>query len=506
MTTAAYTDEERTRGQRAMVVEGVFARAMEGLTGGVILAGFALALGASDFEIGLVAAIPFLAQLAHIPAVAFLVRFGNTKRLAIWGSVAARSIFFAIAVLPFVALPLRPATALLPLLIAYATFATFSGGAWQVWIRGLVPRATLGSYFGRRMAILSFVGLITIVAAGQFLDRWQGDPHVAFGILFALGGMMGLASSIVLTGAPIQESSTRARLSLVKLLREPFADANYRRLLFFFAAWGFAANIALPFLSIVLLRTLGFSFGVVTGLAALSQVSNILGFRLWSPLTDRFGNKPVLGLSGSVFLVGMVLWAFAPKSPSTGTLVLAGVVHILLGFALAGLDVGSNGIVMKLAKEEEAPAYLASASVVKAVAAGIAPLLGGILATVLADRRVGFRLTWSGGSSGEHYVDAVTFVGHEYLFLLSIVFCLYALHRLLAVNEEGEAPPRAVLRAMRREVGAVGSVAGMRQFAHAASYIVEAAYRFERSLDVRRALADDDEEKGSSPPPPLGGP
>ncbi|HVM46344.1 MAG TPA: MFS transporter [Candidatus Thermoplasmatota archaeon] len=488
-----YTEQERAKGLRVMIVEGVFSRAMEGVTGGVILAGFALALGASDFEIGLVASIPFLAQLAHVPTVAYLARFRDRKRLATYAAAASRLIFFAMALLPFMALPVRPVAALIPLLVAYATLATFSGGAWQVWVRELVPRERLGAYFGKRMAILSAVGLVTVVAAGQFLQRWPGDARLAFGILFAAGGVFGLVSAAILSTAPSRRSDTLPDGRLVELLRRPFADANYRRVLVFLGAWGFAANLALPFLSVMLLRTLGFGFGVVTALAAASQLSNLLGLRLWAPLTDRFGNKPVLGLSGAVFLVSMALWAFLPKSASTGTLVLASFVHVLLGFALAGLDIASNGVVMKLAPEDEAPAYLASASVAKALAAGVAPLLGGFIATVLAERRFSVRLAWE-QPGAERAVNAVSFIGHEYLFALSVILCLYALHRLLAFQEEGEAPPQAVVRALRREVGQVSSVAGMRQFAHAASYVVEAAYRFERSLDVRR-LRDAERER-----------
>lgn len=479
-----------------MVLEGAFSRAMEGLTGGVVLAGFALALGASDFEIGLVAAIPFLAQLAHVPAVALIRLAPDRKPLVVWAALGARALFFAMALVPFLDLPVRPVTALVPLLVAYATIATLGGGAWQVWVRELVPRETLGAYFGKRMAVLSGVGLVTILVAGQFLERFPGDERVAFAILFAAGGVAGLVSAAVLGTAPSARSDALAREGLVAMLREPIADANYRRVLVFLAAWGFAANIALPFLSVMMLRTLGFSFGAVTALAAVSQLSNVLGLRLWAPLTDRFGNKPVLGLAGSVFLVGMAAWAFLPKTPSNATLLLAGFVHVLLGFALAGLDIASNGVVMKLAKEEDAPAYLASASVVKAVAAGVAPLVGGLLATFLSTRRFSVRLALDVEGS-ERGVNAVSFIGHEYLFLVSVVLCLYALHRLLAFHEEGEAAPGEVVRAMRREVGAVGSIAGIRQFAHAASYVVEAAYRFERSLDVRRAFGDEDD-----PPPP----
>jgi MFS family permease len=239
--------------------------------------------------------------------------------------------------------------------------------------------------------------------------------------------------------------------------------------------------VALPFVSVVLLRTLGYSLVVVTLLAALSQVANISGLQLWAPLTDRYGNKPVLGLSASVFLVGMLLWALVPKEPGTGVLVAAGVVHVLLGFAIAGLDVASNNVTLKLAPEDEAPAYLASASVVKAVAAGVAPLLGGLVVTLVGGREYRFQVAWS-SPGGEGALTYFRLGPYDVLFLASAVLGLYAAHRLLGFREEGEAPPEAVARAMRRDTPQISSIAGMRTFAHVASYMVETAYRVEKAI------------------------
>lgn len=485
---------------RAMILEGVFSRAMESVTGGVVLAGFALALGATDFEIGLLASIPFLAQLAHIPAVALLRKWPDRRPLAVWGAAVARLLFFAMALVPFASLPLRPVHALIPLLVAYAVFATLSGAGWQVWVRELVPRDRLGRYFGRRMMILTFVGLVTLLAAGQLLswvtaNRPEGAIP-AFAGLFAAGGVLGLVSAALLRRAPSRPSEAAHAAPFPECLKDPFRDANYRRLLVFLAAWGFAANLALPFVSVVLLRTLGYGLGTVTLLAATSQVANIAGLRLWGPLTDRFGNKPVLGLSASVFLLGMLAWSVVPKTPGGTVLAAATLVHILWGFAIAGLDVASNGVVMKLAPESDAPSYLASASVVKALATGVAPLLGGLAATLLADRSFAVRLAW-GGPEGESVVTALRFAQHDFLFLASFVLGLYAIHRLLGFREEGEVGPETVMRAMRRDVTGPMSVAGMRQFAHVASYLVEAAYRFEQRLELAPRKGS-----GTGPHPP----
>lgn len=485
----AYSEAEQRAGQRAMILEGVFSRAMEGVTGGVVLAGFALALGATDLEIGLIAAIPFLAQLAHVPAVALLSRFPDRRALTVWAATASRLLFGVMAAAPFLDTGgLRPVHALVPLLVAYAVLATLAGASWQVWVRELVPRERLGRYFGRRMAALSAVGLVTVLAAGQFVQwharAFPGQDVRAFALLFGAGVLFGLASSLLLTRAPSRPSTMAHDGGFVARLKAPLRDRNYRRVLVFLGAWGFAANVSLPFMSVVLLRQLGYGLGVVTLLAALSQLANIAGLRLWAPLTDRFGNKPVLGLGAAVFLVALLVWVLTPKEAGTTVLVLAGLVHVLLGFALAALDVAANGIVMKLAPEDEAPGFLASASVVKALAAGVAPLLGGLAVTLLAGREFRLQLAWTAPDGGG-LLTAVRLGPYDVLFAASILLGLYAVHRLLGFHEEGEAPPETVMRAMRREVGQVSSVAGMRTFAHVASYVVEVAYRFERALGPR---------------------
>ncbi|MGD8922918.1 MAG: MFS transporter, partial [Candidatus Zixiibacteriota bacterium] len=63
--------------------EGAFANVFIVGTGGAFLTGMALLLGASDFEIGLLGAIPFLAQLAQICSAYLTDRNGGRKSLTL---------------------------------------------------------------------------------------------------------------------------------------------------------------------------------------------------------------------------------------------------------------------------------------------------------------------------------------------------------------------------------------------------------------------------------------
>jgi hypothetical protein len=63
------TEREDRRVLRLVLLDALASEAMGTLTTGVFLVGFAVALGADNFAIGVLAAVPFFAQLLQIPAV-----------------------------------------------------------------------------------------------------------------------------------------------------------------------------------------------------------------------------------------------------------------------------------------------------------------------------------------------------------------------------------------------------------------------------------------------------
>ena len=62
------TEEEVESGLRQVIKSGLASQAIVTLTGGAFLVAFALKLGASNLTVGLLAAIPPLAQLIQVPS------------------------------------------------------------------------------------------------------------------------------------------------------------------------------------------------------------------------------------------------------------------------------------------------------------------------------------------------------------------------------------------------------------------------------------------------------
>jgi len=96
---------ELAAGERVLVFDAAFANLTGALSGGVVLVAYALAIGAGPFAIGLLGAIPLVAQAAQLPALMLVERVRERKRIGVWTVTAARLVILAMALLPFVASP-----------------------------------------------------------------------------------------------------------------------------------------------------------------------------------------------------------------------------------------------------------------------------------------------------------------------------------------------------------------------------------------------------------------
>ena len=74
-----------------IIRNGIGIQIMETLAVGAILTAFAIQLGASNFIIGLLAAIPHLSQLAQIPAMHTVDRVASRRAVYTWSGYVAHT-------------------------------------------------------------------------------------------------------------------------------------------------------------------------------------------------------------------------------------------------------------------------------------------------------------------------------------------------------------------------------------------------------------------------------
>ncbi|MCT8003392.1 MFS transporter [Sphingomonas sanguinis] len=462
------TAADQQRGLRLLIVEACFSGGTAALTSGVILTAFALHLGASNVMVGLLAAMPFLAQLLQLPAIQLVERWRRRKQIAVVTSLIGRTMLAVMAVLAFSS----GTTALLLFLAAQMLLCglgAVGSCAWNAWMRDLAPQERLGEVFAKRTVWLTVISLALGLAAALALDRTQAGStarDMVFGAMFGAGCVTGLISARIVAKMPEPlMPPAQGTVDLRALLSQPLSDPNFRRLLVFVASWQFAINLATPFFTVFIVRQLHFAVSFVLLLSVASQIANILALRLWGRLSDRFANKSVLAVCAPAYIVAIV--AMVGASQLEGRTIVALwliALHLIMGATIAGVTLSSTNIALKLSPKGSATAYVATHAITTALAAGIAPILGGLLAQFFAARQFELVARWR--SPNGVFTLPVTLTAWDFYFLIAGLIGTYAIHRLSLVREVGEIDCRAMVGQLfnetRRTIRNISSVAGMR--------------------------------------------
>ncbi|MBF8267719.1 MAG: transporter [Dehalococcoidia bacterium] len=417
-----------------LTFEGVTSTAFTSITTSGFLAAFALALGASNFHIGVLAAIPFITQLFQIPFILLVERLRHRKAIAVTAWLAAQLLWFPIALIPvFLGVPSAAAVSvLLGLMAIRGLLAAATNCAWNGWIRDLVPQQVLGRFFSHRQALSTLAASGFGLVAALFVDNWRNlasEESAVFGytaVLLVGALFLGLASPAFMARMPepLMQQLSGSRPSLKQMLSSPLRDANFRQLMKFLFVWSFALNLAVPFFAVYMLMWLKLPLSGVIALSVLNQLSNVLFLRLWGPLADRFNSKVILSLSASLYLLVILGWTSTTMPDKfILTIPLLVVLHIFAGAASAGVTLTVGTIGLKLAPQGQATPYLACASVATNLGAGLGPLVGGLF--------------------------AATLTGYGFLPPVAFLIGLVALNMLTSVREEGEVGREVVLEDLR---------------------------------------------------------
>ena len=375
------TPEATTRKALSLSIwDGIFANLYANLTGGVFLVGYALALKASEVQIGLLAAFPLVANVAQIFSSYIIEITGRRRPLALWGGTFARLLWLVIITASLWGLSQRQLLYLSMWVIALSQIGTAVNNlAWMSWMADLVREEIRGRYFGRRNAALGAAALLATLAGGHFLDTWKVNHPKgeldALRVLFTVGVVCGVISLLIqsrIYEPPLEEGDDT--LTFAQRLRLPFRDANFRSLLIFSLAWNFAVYFTAPFFAVYMLKTLKLSYASVTTYAVLSSLADLLSVRLWGRVSDRETNKPILVFSSFFAALIPYGWLFTSRD----TFWLFVLLHVQGGLFWAGIRLCTGNLVLKISPLAHRSIYFSMFNAVAGLTAVIAPILGGL--------------------------------------------------------------------------------------------------------------------------------
>ena len=274
-------------------------------------------LGANDFQIGLISAIPVATCVLQVFISYYMEKKRNRRFIFLFLGLASRSLWLLIALVPY----LFPGFSVdLRMWMVIVFVVLISGGnsgvnlAFGSLMGDLVPMNIRGSYFSIRQRISLISGVTTGLLLSLIIDKVGLIGYTIALLVAGVTMVMDICCYFFVKWPEMEEAHLP---SLVKLLREVFTNRRFVKVVVFYSAWLFAVNIAGPFWNIHMLEYLKLNFIQMTLYSqVISGFSTILFVTRWGRLIDRFGNKPMLQLATMCVVLSPIPWLFATHKTS----------------------------------------------------------------------------------------------------------------------------------------------------------------------------------------------
>ena len=447
------SDQQVKSGLNYFIKEGLAAEAMATFTGGTFLVAMAVLLKASNFQIGLLAALPILTNVFQLLSIWLVQKYRNRRVISVLCSFFARVPLFVIGLLPLFFSKDTSINVLLFFLFFHYLFASISGASWNSWIKDVVPGKILGSYFSKKARLTQILNVALSLAAAMMIDYVKTNlPQyelAAYGGLFFLGGLMGMLGVYFLLRVPEPET-TLENGNLFSLLNKPLKDINFRNLLTFQSFYAFATSLALPFFVVYMMKTIGLSFAWIIVLGLLAKFGSIISLKFWGTFSDKYSNKTIIRICAPIFITCIFSWTFVAMAPNhIVRLLMLIMIHIVSGISAAGIDLAINNMAIKLAPANEAISYICARNIVVALFAAAGPIAGGLMADFFATHQFNFNVEWH-GASGVSKFHLLELQNWNFFFVISAVLALLSMRLVNRVREQGEAHKEMVTLVMRK--------------------------------------------------------
>lgn len=380
MTSRQYSkDPDVERSLRASLRDGVSYSVMTG-AGEIYFSAYALALKASTPQIAFLAAVPPLLGSFSQVFSAWLGSRGVRRRRIILSGVALQGLMWLpIMLLPWL-FPEHAVSLLIASVVLYFAAGSLASPQWSSLMGDLVPERRRGRYFAQRTRLMSLTSFIALVAAGVLLHLGEqlGRAYWGFVAIFSIALMARLYSLYQLSRmvTPAQTVATLTPIFTRDLLTR-VRRSHFARFSMFFAFMSAAVFIAAPFFTVYMLRDLQFSYLEYTFSTAVSVLAQFLTLNLWGRISDAFGNRLILAVTGFVIPVLPLLWLVSTNF----WYILA--IQAFGGLSWAGFSLSAGNFLYDAVAPARRSQYVALHSVLASVGVLIGALAGGLLAPAL---------------------------------------------------------------------------------------------------------------------------
>ncbi len=369
-------DRKQVRsGLKNSIRDGTATGAAAGITS-TYLTPYALALGASAAQIGLLTALPQFFSTVLLPLAGSAIRhMESRKKICRAGYLVARLAWIPVIFAAF----LNGLSAFYLILIfvsVSAAAASFSRIGWASWIGDIVPEKIRGTYFGRRNMLIGVSSFIAVLAAGWLLGL--SDTLAGFVIIFTAALLLyivGLHYLLKMPEAKVPQGfhrNHRIPLNVFEFLSS-MKKTNFRHFMIYAMMFDFSVYLAAPFFTVYMISEIKVGYYWFAIISAASLLAAILPYRYWGRLADRYGDRAVMAICSALASLVPLIFVFSRNIPM---LVLA---NIFSSFAWAGLDQMIFNFLLDSSPPLKRPLFIANYQFFDGLAVAAGSAAGGAL-------------------------------------------------------------------------------------------------------------------------------
>ncbi len=373
------------------------------------LAVFLTRLGGTNFQVGLLSAMPGFTGLF---LGLFIGRFLQTRaNIVPWYSRVRLIVFSAYTLTGAIALILPQKAAVIAMLVIWALASVpqaILSVAFTVVMNAIAGPEGRYTLMSRRWSILGLTSAVMTMVAGQILDRlpFPTNYAVVF-ILFSLGGLVSFRYSSRMQVPPLNTAAIGDRTPLLQQLKHdmrlvfthrPFIAVSTKRLIYILGT-----HLVAPLFTLYYVRIVKASDAWISTIVTMQSFVLLIGYSFWTQQHRKRGSRFIL-LSTT-----LALSLYPALTAITRLPWLLAIYAGISGIFLAGLNLVFFDELMKTVPPEYSATFISVDQSAQNALAMTAPLMSTSLANLIGIpaalgvgagvRLIAFLMFWRGRES-----------------------------------------------------------------------------------------------------------
>ncbi len=337
---------------------------------------FALALGASNAQIGILNSLENLtATVAQVPG-AMLTKFWSRKRIWLVSQVLAKIlIWIPIMLLPFAAVENR-VMILIGLLALSNFFLYIRSPAWSSLMGDLVSLNIRGRYFGRRNMLVGISGVVATLAAGFILAYWGFTAIFFISILISVVAIFFFMKMYEPPVKKVFHYKYAPSFKMKGWWTSIRVNREFVLFTVYLASMNFAIDVAAPFYAVYMLKNLSIGYEWFAVAVVVGALAKALSNKYWGRLNDRFGSRKILIITG-------ILGCFVPF----GWMLASSLLHVFIikiydGLVFSGFELVIFNYLLEVTPAKNRPKYVAAHNFFTGIGTVLGDIFGALLVVV----------------------------------------------------------------------------------------------------------------------------